>query len=62
MLATISVFMLATIAIESPRQAEIDALLRLSAEYAQSLYPPESNILLSVAEPTRPHRGGRGGL
>ncbi len=42
--------MLTTIAIESPRQAGIGALLRQSAEYAQSLYPPESNFLLGVAE------------
>jgi len=39
-----------TIAIESPRRAGIAALLRQSAEYAQTLYPPESNFLLSVEE------------
>jgi len=39
-----------TIAIESPRQTEIEALMGLSAEYAQSLYPPESNFLLGVDE------------
>ena len=39
------------IAIESPRQAEIEALLELSA---QSLYPPESNVLLSVDELEHP--------
>lgn len=42
--------MLTTIAIESPRQPGIAALLRQSAEYAQSLYPPESNFLLGVDE------------
>jgi putative acetyltransferase len=42
--------MLTTIAIESPREVGIDALLRQSAEYAQSLYPPESNFLLTVDE------------
>ncbi|TFD79468.1 GNAT family N-acetyltransferase [Cryobacterium fucosi] len=40
--------MLTTITIESPRQPGIGALLRQSAEYAQSLYPPESNFLLDV--------------
>ncbi|MCU1634881.1 MAG: hypothetical protein JWQ68_120 [Cryobacterium sp.] len=39
-----------TISIEPPRQAEIERLLHLSAEYAQSLYPPESNFLMSVDE------------
>ncbi|TFC99635.1 GNAT family N-acetyltransferase [Cryobacterium sinapicolor] len=43
-----------TITIESPRQPEITELLRLSGEYAQSLYPPESNFLLSVAELEQP--------
>lgn len=42
------------IAVESPRQAEIDALLGLSAEHAQSLYPPESNFLLGVDELEQP--------
>jgi putative acetyltransferase len=46
--------MLTTIAIEAPRQPEIEALLELSADYAQSLYPPESNFLLGVAELERP--------
>ena len=39
-----------TIAIESPREPGIGALLRQSARYAQSLYPPESNFLLGVDE------------
>jgi putative acetyltransferase len=43
-----------TIAIERPRQPEIEALLGLSAEFAQSLYPPESNFLLGVDELERP--------
>ncbi|TFC46621.1 GNAT family N-acetyltransferase [Cryobacterium sp. TmT2-59] len=46
--------MLMTIAIESPRPAEIAALLRLSADFAQSLYPPESNFLLSADELEQP--------
>ncbi len=43
-----------TITIESPRQAEIETLLRLSAEFAHSLYPPASTFLLSVDELERP--------
>ena len=31
-----------TIAIESPRQPEIEAMLRESDDYALSLYPPDS--------------------
>ncbi|TFD29861.1 GNAT family N-acetyltransferase [Cryobacterium cryoconiti] len=46
--------MLTTISIESPRQPELAELLRLSGEYAQSLYPPESNFLLSVEELEQP--------
>ncbi len=46
--------MLVTITVESPRQPEIAELLRLSNEYAQSLYPPESNFLLSVDELGQP--------
>ncbi|HSP53577.1 MAG TPA: GNAT family N-acetyltransferase [Cryobacterium sp.] len=46
--------MLTSITIESPRQPEITELLRMSGEYAQSLYPPESNFLLSVDELERP--------
>ena len=46
--------MLTTISIESPRQPELAELLRLSGEYAQSLYPPESNFLLSVDELEQP--------
>lgn len=49
-----SVLMLTTIAIESPRQPGIAELLRLSGDYAQSLYPPESNFLLSVDELEQP--------
>ncbi len=43
-----------TIAIESPRHHDIEALLGLSAEYAESLYPPESNFLLGVDELEQP--------
>src|SRR5512141_3441608 len=43
-----------TIAVESPRQHDIEALLGLSAEYARSLYPPESNFLLGVDELEQP--------
>jgi putative acetyltransferase len=46
--------MLTTITIESPRQPGIAELLRLSGEYAQSLYPPESNFLLGIDELERP--------
>lgn len=35
---------------ESPRQPEIEEILRLSDEYAFSLYPPESCYLLDIAE------------
>ncbi|NYD68297.1 GNAT family N-acetyltransferase [Agromyces atrinae] len=38
-----------TIAIEPPRQAEIERLLDGSTAYAESLYPPESNFLLDIA-------------
>lgn len=39
------------IAVEAPRQAEVESLLRQSTEYATSLpYPPESNFLLSIDE------------
>jgi putative acetyltransferase len=44
----------ATIDIEPPRQGEIEALLELGAAFAQSLYPPESNFLLSVDELEEP--------
>lgn len=36
------------ITIESPRQPEVERLLDQSTEFAQSLYPPESNFLLSI--------------
>ena len=49
-----SVLMPTTIATESPRQPEIAELLRLSGEYAQSPYPPESNFLLGVDELEQP--------
>jgi putative acetyltransferase len=43
-----------TIAIESPRQPEVERLLDASSAYAQSLYPPESNFLLDLATLERP--------
>lgn len=43
-----------TIAIESPRQTDIESLLGLSAQFAQALYPPESNFLLGVDELEQP--------
>ena len=43
-----------TIAIESPRQPEVERLLDASSAYAQSLYPPESNFLLDLAALERP--------
>lgn len=39
-----------SISIESPREPGIDRLLEGSTAYAQSLYPPESNFLLDVAQ------------
>lgn len=38
-----------TIAVEPPRQPEVELLLDGSSAYAQSLYPPESNFLLDIA-------------
>ena len=38
-----------TVSIEPPRQPEVERLLDGSTDYAQSLYPPESNFLLDVA-------------
>lgn len=35
---------------ESPRSPGVDELLRLGAEYAESLYPPESNFYLKIDE------------
>lgn len=43
-----------TIAIEPPRQPEVERLLDASSAYAQSLYPPESNFLLDLATLDRP--------
>ena len=39
-----------TIAIEPPRQPEVEALLAGSEEFAASLYPPDSCYLLDVSE------------
>ena len=43
-----------TIAVEPPRQPEVERLLDGSTAYAQSLYPPESNFLLDIATLERP--------
>ncbi|WP_354497114.1 GNAT family N-acetyltransferase [Mycetocola sp. 2940] len=43
-----------TIAVESPRRDGIAQLLQLGTAFAESLYPPESNFLLDVAELDRP--------
>ncbi|MDQ2661186.1 MAG: GNAT family N-acetyltransferase [Actinomycetota bacterium] len=43
-----------TIAIETPRQSEVERLLDGSSAYAQSLYPPESNFLLDLTTLERP--------
>ncbi len=43
-----------TIAIEPPRNPEIEELLRLGDEYMFSLYPAESCYLLDVSELERP--------
>lgn len=42
------------IAVEPPRQPEVERLLDGSTAYAQSLYPPESNFLLDIATLERP--------
>ena len=39
---------------EPPRQPDVEQLLRLSDEYAFSLYPAESCYLLDVSEPEHP--------
>ncbi|MGR2752723.1 GNAT family N-acetyltransferase [Agromyces arachidis] len=39
-----------SISIESPREAGVALLLEGSTAYAQSLYPPESNFLLDIAQ------------
>jgi putative acetyltransferase len=43
-----------TVAQESPRQAEIETLLRESDAFSQALYPPASNHLISVDALDRP--------
>ncbi len=43
-----------TIAVEPPRQSEVERLLDGSSAYAQSLYPPESNFLLDLTTLERP--------
>jgi len=43
-----------SITVETPRQEEVLGLLRLGTEFAESLYPPESNFLLDVDELERP--------
>lgn len=43
-----------TVAIEPPRQPEVERLLNGSTAYAQSLYPPESNFLLDITTLERP--------
>lgn len=43
-----------TIAVEPPRQPEVERLLDGSSAYAQSLYPPESNFLLDIATLEQP--------
>lgn len=42
------------IAVEPPRQPEVERLLDGSTAHAQSLYPPESNFLLDIATLERP--------
>ncbi len=42
------------VAQESPRQAEIETLLRESDAFSMALYPPESNHLLDVEALDRP--------
>jgi putative acetyltransferase len=43
-----------TIAVERPRQPEVEDLLVLSDQFAMSLYPPESNFLLDIESLERP--------
>ncbi|WP_235825150.1 GNAT family N-acetyltransferase [Agromyces badenianii] len=38
-----------TVAVEPPRQPEVERLLDGSTAYAESLYPPESSFLLDIA-------------
>lgn len=42
------------IAVEPPRQPEVERLLEGSTEYSRSLYPPEACFLLDVAQLERP--------
>lgn len=42
------------VALESPHQPEVEALLHQSDAYARALYPPESNHLVSLDELARP--------
>lgn len=44
-----------TITIESPHQPEVETLVGLSAEFADALYPPETNFLLGVEKLARPN-------
>lgn len=44
-----------SVAVEPPRQPDVELLLQGSTTYAQSLgYPPEANFLLDVAQLERP--------
>ncbi|QAY72918.1 GNAT family N-acetyltransferase [Agromyces protaetiae] len=43
-----------TVALESPRQPEVDEMLRGSEAYSYSLYPPEACFLLDVESLERP--------
>lgn len=43
-----------TVSVEPPRQAEVERLLDASTDFAESLYPPESNFLLDIATLERP--------
>lgn len=44
----------ATIAVEPATASGVDELLRLSGEYALSLYPPESSFLLTAEQLMKP--------
>lgn len=43
-----------SVALESPRQSEVELLLQESDAYARALYPPESNHMVPLDELERP--------
>ena len=45
----------ASVYVESPLQAPVERLLRMSDDYSQSLYPAESNHMVDLATLVQPH-------